>query len=65
MEKIHMHDDALNDVSGGAIIPYAVQTGDTLNSVAERLGLSVEKLMVWNGISDPNAPLSGSVKIKA
>ena len=64
MEKNRMHDDALNDVSGGAVIPYAVQNGDTLNAVAARLGLPVEKLMSWNGISDPNAPLSGSVKIK-
>lgn len=64
MEKVPMNDDALDSVSGGAVIPFAVHNGETAASVAARLGLPVEKLMAWNNLTDPNAPVSGIVKIK-
>jgi murein DD-endopeptidase MepM/ murein hydrolase activator NlpD len=33
---------------------YVVQSGDTLNGIASRFGVSVDDLLVTNNISDPN-----------
>ena len=33
---------------------YIVKQGDTLSGIAEANGVSVDDLVKWNGISDPN-----------
>jgi LysM repeat protein len=40
---------------------YQVQPGDTLGTIAEQYGVSVDLLMRLNGLSDPNALGSGEV----
>ncbi len=43
---------AAQDQNNGPI--YIIQPGDTLNSVAERFGISLNDLIEANGITDPN-----------
>ena len=38
-----------------------VQPGDTLGTIAEQFGVSVDLLMRLNGLSDPNALGSGEL----
>jgi LysM repeat protein len=38
---------------------YTVQTGDTLGAIAERTGVSVERLLVLNPELDPQALVAG------
>lgn len=40
---------------------YTVEAGDTLSSIAERFGVSVDQLCEWNNISDPNVIYVGQV----
>jgi hypothetical protein len=40
---------------------YQVQPGDTLGTIAEQFGISVDLLMRLNGLSDPNALGSGAL----
>ena len=65
MNKIALEDEALDQVSGGSYIPYAVNAGDTIYSIAEANHCTVEQLMAWNGIKNPNLIAPGQVlKIK-
>lgn len=54
MEKIMMNDDQLDAVSGGSKIPYQVQPGDSLGAIAKKFNCTVEDLMRWNNIQNPN-----------
>jgi LysM repeat protein len=54
--------DATATVYASRLIPtptpaglYVVQQGDTLSSVAEEFGSTVEELLAANGLTDPNA----------
>ena len=47
MEKVLMNDDQLDAVSGGSILPYQVQQGDSLGAIAKKFNCSVEDLMRW------------------
>jgi LasA protease len=40
---------------------YAVQSGDTLTTIAYRYGMSVDVLMAANGLTDPNVLSAGQV----
>lgn len=42
-------------------ITYVVQPGDTLTRIALRYGVTVDELVAWNGIADPNLILVGQV----
>jgi LysM repeat protein len=44
---------------------YTVQAGDTLYSIAQQYGLSVDELMALNGITDPSSLTVGQVLIIA
>ncbi|WP_331766255.1 LysM peptidoglycan-binding domain-containing protein [Embleya sp. NBC_00896] len=33
---------------------YTVKSGDTLTAIARRFGTTIEQLVAWNGIPDPN-----------
>ena len=54
MEKIALNDEQLDNVSGGSRSTYMVKPGDTLESIAKRMGVSVGKLAEWNNITDQN-----------
>ena len=60
-----LHDDDLDQVSGGSVLPYTVKAGDSIASIAEANHCTVEQLMAWNNIKNPNLLTAGQVlKIK-
>ena len=65
MMKMAINDDDLDQVSGGSMLPYTVKAGDSINSIAEANHCTVEQLMKWNNIQNPNLLTAGQVlKIK-
>ena len=65
MEKTVLNDEQLDSVNGGSRITYTVQPGDTLESIAKRMGVSAKKLEEWNKIEDPNFLMVGQpLKVK-
>jgi beta-lactamase class A len=42
-----------------AAATYLIQPGDTLSAIATSTGLSIDKLVNWNGIKDPNLIIAG------
>ena len=65
MDKIKMDDEQLDQVTGGSILPYRVQPGDSLAIIAKKYNVTVEQLMKWNDIKDPGMLLVGQqLKIK-
>ncbi|MCR5136612.1 MAG: LysM peptidoglycan-binding domain-containing protein [Oscillospiraceae bacterium] len=54
MDKVAMNDEMLDGVTGGTILPYMVKAGDSLGAIAKKYNVSVEDLMKWNGISNPD-----------
>ncbi len=65
LDKQALNDEVMDQVSGGTILRYRVQPGDNLNAIAQKYHVSVEQLMQWNKIKDPNAiTVSQQLKIK-
>ena len=65
MEKTKMNDDQLDGVTGGSIIPYQVEPGDTLTAIAGKFNVSVDQLVKWNNIKDQNMLMVGQqLKVK-
>ncbi len=65
MNKVAMNDDQMDQVTGGTILPYLVQPGDSLSAIAKKFNVTVEQLMRWNNIQDPNFLTVGQqLKIK-
>ena len=60
MEKEILNDSLLEQVDGGPRIVYQVQPGDTLEAIAKKSGVSMEQLIRWNNIQDPNMIQVGS-----
>lgn len=60
MEKAILNDSLLEQVDGGSKIVYQVQPGDTLEAIAMKSGVSMEQLIRWNNIQDPNMIQVGS-----
>ena len=58
-DKVAMNDDMLNSISGGTILPYVVQNGDTLAAIAKKYNVTVEQLVKWNNIQNPDVLLVG------
>ena len=50
---------------GGSVPPggssYVVQSGDTLYAIANRFGMSLEAIIVLNGLTNPNVIRVGQV----
>lgn len=59
MSTTKLTDDALEQVSGGTILRYLVQPGDTVQSIADRYHVTKEQLMKWNSITNPDALQAG------
>lgn len=65
LDKQALNDEVMDQVSGGTILRYRVQPGDNLNAIAQKYHVSVEQLMQWNKIKDPNEiTTSQQLKIK-
>ena len=65
LDKQALNDETMDQVSGGTILRYRVQPGDNLNAIAQKYHVSVEQLMQWNKIKDPNEIVtSQQLKIK-
>ena len=54
IDKIPMNDEQIDKVSGGSILPYRVKAGDSLAKIAQMYNVTIEQLMQWNNIKDPN-----------
>ena len=47
-----LKDNDLEKVTGGTIIPYLIEAGDTLATIAKKFNCSVEELQRWNKIEN-------------
>ena len=54
IDKVAMNDEQVGQVSGGSMLPYRVKAGDSLAKIAQMYNVTVEQLMKWNNIKDPN-----------
>ena len=60
MNKVAMNDEEMGQVTGGSILPYSVQSGDTLAKIAKKYNVTLEQLMKWNDIKNPDILVVGS-----
>ena len=64
MDKLAMNDEELGQVTGGSALPYQIQPGDTLESIAKKYNVTIDQLVRWNNISNPNIiPVGQQLKI--
>jgi LysM repeat protein len=47
-----LKDDNLENITGGTIIPYLIEAGDTLAAIAKKFNCTVEELQRWNKIEN-------------
>lgn len=47
-----LKDNDLENITGGTIIPYLIEVGDTLATIAKKFNCSVEELQRWNKIEN-------------
>jgi len=52
-DKVEMNDEQMDGVTGGTILPYRVQPGDSLAEIAKKYHVTTDQLMRWNNIQDP------------
>ena len=65
MDKVSMNDEQMDGVTGGSILPYRVQPGDSLDDIAKKYHVTVDQLMKWNNIQDAGMLTVGQqLKIK-
>ena len=65
MYKVAMNDEQMDSVSGGSILPYRVQPGDSLDDIARKYHVTTEQLIKWNHIQNPSVLTVGQqLKIK-
>ncbi len=65
MNKVALNDDEMDAVSGGSILPYRVQPGDSLDDIARKYHVTTEQLIKWNHIQNPTVLTTGQqLKIK-
>ena len=64
-DKIKMSDEQMDEVTGGSILPYRVQPGDSLDVIAKKYNVTVEQLVKWNNLKNPDMLTVGQqLKIK-
>ena len=54
-----LKDKDLENISGGSILPYIIESGDTLDIIAKRFNCTVEELQKWNKIKNPDKITAG------
>ena len=65
VNKFALNDDEMDAVSGGSILPYRVQPGDSLDDIARKYHVTTEQLIKWNHIQNPSVLTVGQqLKIK-
>ena len=65
LDKMKMNDEQMDSVTGGTILPYRVQPGDSLAEIAKKYHVTTDQLMKWNNMKDPGALAVGQqLKIK-
>ena len=65
MNKKAMNDEQMGEVTGGSILPYRVQPGDSLDEIAKKYHVMKDQLIKWNHIQDPSMLTVGQqLKIK-
>ena len=65
MNKVAMNDEQMDAASGGSILPYRVQPGDSLDDIARKYHVTTEQLIKWNHIQNPSVLTVGQqLKIK-
>ena len=65
VNKVALNDDEMDAVSGGSILPYRVQPGDSLEEIAKKYHVTKDQLIKWNHIQDPSMMTVGQqLKIK-
>ena len=64
-DKMAMNDDQMDQITGGSILPYRVQPGDSLDDIARKYHVTVDQLMKWNNLQGTSALTVGQqLKIK-
>ena len=65
MDNETLNDGMLEQIDGGGRIVYQGQAGETLEAIAQNKHVSVEQLIRWNKIEDPNViPVGTKLTIK-
>ena len=65
VNKVALNDDEMDAVSGGSILPYRVQPGDSLDDIARKYHVTTDQLIKWNHIQNPTMLTVGQqLKIK-
>ena len=65
MNIMAMNDEQMGEVTGGSILPYRVQPGDSLDEIAKKYHVTKDQLIKWNHIQDPSMLTVGQqLKIK-
>ncbi len=55
----------VGQAAGGQWITYTIQRGDNLTNIGKRFGVSVNDLVAWNNIKNPDLIYAGdTLKIK-
>jgi LysM repeat protein len=64
-DKVFLNDDQLDAVGGGTILPYQVNAGDTLESVAAQYHVTADQVAKWNNLPSNSTLMPGqTLKIK-
>ena len=54
-----------NNLGGAKWITYTIQSGDTLTAIGQKFNVSVNDLVAWNNIKNPDLIYAGdTLKIK-
>ena len=65
IEKTVLNDEQMDQVTGGSILPYRVQPGDSLVEIAKKYHVTVDQLKKWNNLQDGDVLSVGQqLKIK-
>lgn len=62
MNRMALSDDALDQVTGGTIIPHIVMAGESIASIAAKMHVDKDLLAKWNNLS-PDAILKVGDKL--
>ena len=65
MDKVSMNDEQMDQITGGTILPYRVQPGDSLDDIARKYNVTPDQLIKWNNLQGVSALQVGQqLKIK-